>query len=47
MRQHGVELMTEPESFLVTFSHGLVPEEEERAPRWGAELASHLGAGIS
>jgi hypothetical protein len=44
---HGLELMIEPRSFLVTFSDELVPGEEERAHRWGAELASHLATGIS
>lgn len=42
LRRHGYELVAEPESFLVTSDHQLLPEEEARARRWGAELATRI-----
>jgi hypothetical protein len=40
----GCDLVAEPESFLVTKDSHLVPDERERAERWGAHLASTLAA---
>ena len=42
LRRHGYELVAEPESFLVTSDHQLLPEEEARARQWGAELAATI-----
>ena len=41
-RQHGFELVVEPESFLVTYDNHLKPGEEAHAYRWAEELASAL-----
>lgn len=42
LRQHGVELVAEPESFLVTKQNQLEPEETARARRWGVRLVDSL-----
>lgn len=42
LRRHGYELVAQPESFLVTSAHQLLPEEEARARQWGAELAATI-----
>ncbi|MFI7482400.1 flavodoxin family protein [Kocuria sp. M1R5S2] len=42
LRRHGFELVTEPESFLVTSTNQLLPEEEARAHQWGAGLATTI-----
>lgn len=42
LRRHGFDLVAEPESFLVTSDHQLLPEEITRAHRWGAELAATI-----
>ena len=42
LRRHGFELLAEPESFLVTSTNQLMPEEEARARQWGAELAAKI-----
>lgn len=47
LRAHGVDLIADPESFLVTMSNELVPGEGDRAYQWGTYLASRLGAGPS
>jgi hypothetical protein len=39
-REHGFELVAEPESFLVTKQDVLAPDEAARAREWGAKLAS-------
>jgi hypothetical protein len=41
LRQHGLKLVTEPESFLVTKESHLEPNEVNRAQEWGTQLASH------
>jgi hypothetical protein len=38
LRRHGVEVIAEPESFLVTKQGELLPGEQERAEEWGAAL---------
>ncbi|HUZ55531.1 MAG TPA: flavodoxin domain-containing protein [Streptosporangiaceae bacterium] len=40
LRHHGFELVTEPESFIVTKENHLVGEEGDRARTWGARLAA-------
>jgi hypothetical protein len=40
LRHHGFELVTEPESFIVTKENHLVAEEGDRARMWGAKLAA-------
>jgi hypothetical protein len=40
LRQHGLHLVAEPESFLVTKHNRLIPEETTRARRWGERLAT-------
>ncbi|MEX0664661.1 MAG: flavodoxin domain-containing protein [Acidimicrobiia bacterium] len=42
LRQHGCELVADPESFLVTKETHLEPDEEAHARRWGATLAAKL-----
>jgi hypothetical protein len=42
LRRHGFELLAEPESFLVTSTNQLMPEEEARASKWGADLAAKI-----
>lgn len=42
LRQHGFELLAEPESFLVTAANQLLPGEESRARQWGAGLVTRL-----
>ncbi len=39
LKHHGAGLVARPESFLVDRENELVPGEEERARRWGEELA--------
>lgn len=39
LRRHGLELVVEPESFLVTKETHLEPHEIERARAWGQHLA--------
>ncbi|RZU54206.1 flavodoxin-like protein [Krasilnikovia cinnamomea] len=39
LRRHGLDMVTEPVSFLVTKENELVPEELDRARQWGRELA--------
>ena len=43
LRHHGFELVTEPESFIVTKENHLVAEEGDRARTWGARLAAIAG----
>jgi hypothetical protein len=43
LRQHGFELVAEPESFLVTMENHLEPGEEAHAHRWADELAAAMG----
>lgn len=40
LRHHGVELVVEPESFLVTKDNHLEPGEEAHARAWGARVAN-------
>jgi flavodoxin-like protein len=40
LRQHGLDLRAEPESFLVTKKNTLVPGEVNRALEWGCRLAA-------
>ena len=40
LRHHGFELVTEPESFIVTKANHLAAEEGDRARAWGARLAA-------
>ena len=44
LHNHGFEVSTEPESFLVTSQNGLVPGELDRARDWGASLIGGLVA---
>jgi hypothetical protein len=44
LRQLGLDLVAEPESFLVTTHNRLEPEETTRAEQWGRRLAGHLAA---
>jgi hypothetical protein len=47
LRHRGYDLVAEPESFLVTKQDHLLPQERERATRWGASLAAALAdAGV-
>jgi Flavodoxin len=42
LRAHDFEVVSEPESFLVTKQDRLEPEETERARDWGTRLAASL-----
>jgi len=42
LREHGFDVITEPESFLVTKQDRLEPQETERACTWGAQLAESI-----
>ena len=44
LREHGFELVAEPESFLVTKQDRLEPQEQDRARAWGASLATGITA---
>jgi flavodoxin-like protein len=44
LRHHGYELVTEPQSFIVTKQNTLEPGEEDRARLWGAGLAAAFAA---
>src|SRR6266496_2726203 len=46
LRQHGFDVVAEPESFLVTKQDRLEPQEQDRARDWGARLAASIAAGI-
>ena len=39
LREHGCDVIAEPESFLVTKQDRLEPQEQERARDWGVKLA--------
>ena len=40
LREHGFDVIAEPESFLVTKQDRLEPQETTRAREWGAKLAA-------
>ena len=42
LRQHGFNVVAEPESFLVTKQDRLEPQEEDRARDWAAKLAAGI-----
>jgi hypothetical protein len=42
LRQHGLGLAAEPESFLVTKQNRLEPDQTSRARQWGRRLAGNL-----
>jgi hypothetical protein len=44
LRQHGLDLVIEPESFLVDKASHLLPGEVDRARTWGEKLASTLAS---
>jgi hypothetical protein len=44
LEKRGCSLVAEPESFLVTKETHLEPDEEAHARRWGATLATLVGA---
>jgi flavodoxin-like protein len=44
LRQHGMRLAVEPESFLVTKTSHLEPHEQSRAEAWGRRLGARLAA---
>jgi Flavodoxin len=44
LRQHGFDVIAEPESFLVTKQDRLEPEETTRARDWGTRLAASMAA---
>ena len=41
-----LDVIAEPESFLVTKQDRLEPREQDRARDWGARLAASIAAGI-
>ena len=45
LREHGAEVVADPESFLVSKQSVLEPGEETRAEAWGRRLAEELVAG--
>lgn len=44
LRRQGLDLVAEPESFLVDKDNHLLPGEEDRARAWGAQLAATLAS---
>jgi hypothetical protein len=42
LRRHGFEMISDPESFLVTKETHLEADEEERARAWGAQIAATI-----
>ena len=42
LRQHGFDVVAEPESFLVTKQDRLEPQEQDRARDWAAKLAAGI-----
>ena len=42
LREHGFDVVTELESFLVTKQDRLEPQEQDRARNWGAKLATGI-----
>jgi hypothetical protein len=42
LREHGFDVVAEPESFLVTRRDRLEPNEQERARDWAAKLAAGI-----
>jgi len=42
LREHGFDVVAEPESFLVTKQDRLEPHEQDRARDWGARLAAGI-----
>ena len=44
LRRHGLDLVAEPESFLVTKENHLEPDETLRARQWGSRLAEEPAA---
>ena len=46
LRQHGFDVVAEPESFLVTKQDRLEPQEQARARDWGGTLAASIAAGV-
>jgi flavodoxin-like protein len=42
LREHGFDVVAEPESFLVTRQDRLEPHEQDRARDWGARLAAGI-----
>ena len=45
LRKHGLDMVADPESFLVTKHNQLEPDEAARARRWGARLADTFAPG--
>ena|SRR5437016_3060334 len=45
LREHGFDVVAEPESFLVTRKDRLEPREQDRARDWAAELAAGIAQG--
>ena len=44
LRHHGLTVVADPESFLVTKTSHLEPDQETRAHDWGVQLGAILGA---
>jgi len=44
LREHGFDVVAEPESFLVTKQDRLEPHEQDRAREWGTTLAAAITA---
>ena len=47
LREHGFDVVAEPESFLVTKQDRLEPQEQDRARDWAAKLAAGIAAGVA
>ena len=44
LHSHGLDVIAQPESFFVTKDNHLHPSEEDRARRWGGQLAAAIKA---
>jgi flavodoxin len=47
LERHGLALITEPESFLVSKDNTVRPGEEDRAQEWGEKLAAMAAAAVA
>jgi hypothetical protein len=47
LREHGFNVIAEPESFLVTKQDRLEPHEQDRARDWAARLAAGITSGLA
>jgi hypothetical protein len=47
LREHGFDVIAEPESFLVTRQDRLEPQEAARSREWAAKLAAGIAPSLA